>query len=86
MGHETGDKQRPAKGRHAQGMLDETVPLNNQCAGRIFAASLCPMQHRLYFLRVQLYAIVLKAIGWLHSHAKHSLVYKANYQVDIVYT
>ena len=27
MGHENGDKQRPAKRRHVQGMLDETDPL-----------------------------------------------------------
>ena len=27
MGHENGDKQRPAKKRHVQGMLDETAPL-----------------------------------------------------------
>ena len=27
MGHENGDKQMPAKRRHVQGMLDETVPL-----------------------------------------------------------
>ena len=27
MGHENGDKQRPAKRRHVQGMLDETGPL-----------------------------------------------------------
>ena len=29
MGHENGDKQRPTKRRHVQGMLDETEPLNN---------------------------------------------------------
>ena len=28
MGHENGDKQRPAKRRHVQGMLDETDPLS----------------------------------------------------------
>ena len=28
MAHENGDKQRPAKRRHVQGMLDETDPLN----------------------------------------------------------
>ena len=28
MGHENGDKQRPAYGRHVLGMLDETHPLN----------------------------------------------------------
>ena len=27
MGHENGDKQRSAKRRHVQGMLDETDPL-----------------------------------------------------------
>ena len=27
MAHENGDKQRPAKRRHVQGMLDETDPL-----------------------------------------------------------
>ena len=27
MGHEDGDKQRPTKRRHVQGMLDETDPL-----------------------------------------------------------
>ena len=27
MGHENGDKQRPTKRRHVQGMLDETEPL-----------------------------------------------------------
>ena len=29
MGHEYGEKQRPAKRRHVQGMLDETEPLNS---------------------------------------------------------
>ena len=28
MAHENGDKQRPAKRRHVQGMLDETDPLS----------------------------------------------------------
>ena len=27
MGHENGDKQRPTKRRHVQGMLDKTDPL-----------------------------------------------------------
>ena len=27
MGHENGDKQRPTKRRHVQGMLDETDPV-----------------------------------------------------------
>ena len=27
MAHENGDKQRPTKRRHVQGMLDETDPL-----------------------------------------------------------
>ena len=27
MGHENGDKQKPTKSRHVQGMLDETDPL-----------------------------------------------------------
>ena len=30
MGHENGDKQRPAKSRHVQGMPDETEPLKGQ--------------------------------------------------------
>ena len=30
MAHENGDKQRPAKRRHVQGMLDETDPLSLQ--------------------------------------------------------
>ena len=30
MAHENGDKQRPAKGRNVQGMLDETDPLRAQ--------------------------------------------------------
>ena len=29
MGHESGDKQRLAKRRHVQGMLDETDPLTS---------------------------------------------------------
>ena len=29
MAYENGDKQRPAKRRHMQGMLDETDPLNH---------------------------------------------------------
>ena len=30
MAHENGDKQRPTKRRHVQGMLDETDPLNTR--------------------------------------------------------
>ena len=30
MAHENGDKQRPTKRLHVQGMLDETDPLNNE--------------------------------------------------------
>ena len=30
MGHENGHKQRPAKRRHVQGMLDETEPLRDK--------------------------------------------------------
>ena len=29
MGHENGDKQKPTKSRHVQGMLDETDPLKS---------------------------------------------------------
>ena len=31
MAHENGDKQRPTKRRHVQGMLDETDPLKAIC-------------------------------------------------------
>ena len=31
MNHENGDKQRPTKRRHVQGMLDETDPLSYSC-------------------------------------------------------
>ena len=33
MAHENGDKQRPTKGRHVQGMLDETEPLMSRYKG-----------------------------------------------------
>ena len=32
MAHENGDRQRPAKRRHMQGMLDETDPLRGKSA------------------------------------------------------
>ena len=34
MGHENGGKQRLAKRRHVQGMLDETDPLNHSASTR----------------------------------------------------
>ena len=42
MAHENGDKQRPAKRRHVQGMLDETEPLkfvNNGVCVMLFVKS-----------------------------------------------
>ena len=46
MAHESGDKQRPAKRRHVQGMLDEKEPLSTPTPDLSFKLNnkCCPAQ------------------------------------------